>query len=331
MPTRPSVRDYLDNQFIKDQSNNLIVILACVLIFAILASTALSLLLIKRITALVDHVKLLNGGQYDSKIKINGNDELNVLSNHLSDLGSTLKENTNLRKQWVADISHELRTPVAILQADLEAIEDGVRDLSQKSVLRLQAHVGRLKNLIDDLYDLSLSDSGSLTYKKQKISLNEIVDEAFQLMKEKCELKYIDFQYHSENSEEHTIVLGDRQRLLQLLLNLLENSVKYTDSTQTSPGKIFVDFTIESNSNKSIKNEFAVITIQDSSPGVSPELLPRLTERLFRVDYSRNRGTGGAGLGLALCKSIVEAHQGKLDFSSSPIGGLMVKISIPVA
>ncbi|MGI1677850.1 MAG: GHKL domain-containing protein [Cellvibrionaceae bacterium] len=325
IPARPSVRDYLDNQFIKDQSNNLIFILACVLIFAILSSISLSLFLIKRITKLVNHVKSLTLGDYDAKVTISGSDELSTLSHHLSDLGSTLKENTKQRKQWVADISHELRTPVAILQADLEAIEDGVRELNRSSVTRLQSHVGRLKDLIGDLYELSLSDSGSLTYNKRHISLCNILDDAVHAMEEKFNKKHIEFYYQKNIGTDPVTVLGDSNRLYQLLLNLLENSFKYTDSSEKLPGKIQIHLELK----KQDDNNMAIITIKDSSPGVKRELLPRLTERLFRVDASRSRDTGGAGLGLTLCKNIVDAHHGKLDFSKSDFGGLEVNVSIP--
>ncbi|MGH1471266.1 MAG: ATP-binding protein [Cellvibrionaceae bacterium] len=326
IPTRPSVRDYLDNQFIKDQSNNLLFVLICIIIFAILSSALLSLFLIKRINQLVQHVKLLTFGEYKSPVPINGKDELSILSHYLTDLGSTLNESTQQRKQWVADISHELRTPVAILQADLEAIEDGIRALNQTSISRLQRHVIRLKDLISDLYELSLSDIGSLSYNKKSVAINEILEDSIQLMTEKIKHSHLSLEYKKSNIESPITVLGDENRLLQLFLNLLENSIKYTDGTEDTPGVITIDLHVDENQ----QGKTVVITIQDSAPTVDNSLLHRLTERLYRVDMSRNRETGGSGLGLSICENIILAHKGVLHFSQSELGGLKVIISIPI-
>lgn len=323
IPVRPSVRDYLDHQFVADQSSHFILIVIAVLIGAIITATVLALFLIKRITGLVGHVKNLSAGHYDSTIAVTGSDELSTLCRHISDLGSTLKNNTQQRKQWVADISHELRTPVAILQADLEAIEDGVRELNQSSIGRLQNHVSRLKSLIDDLHELSLSDSGSMSYHKSELLIVNVIDEAVQLMQSKFDNAKLQLGWNKNSLPTNIKLLGDEKRLLQLLLNLLENALKYTDETsdKNQPGQV--------NIQAYVSQQKLVVEIEDSSPSVEADQLIQLTDRLFRVDASRNRDKGGSGLGLAICKNIVDAHQGKLHFSQSELGGLKVTMTFP--
>lgn len=318
LPNSPELREVVDIRFAQNQSKNLAVIVIATLLLALLAAVPLSQLMTKRITALVGHVRKLSMGRYDEPLHMRGHDELNVLAEHLTDLGITLNKSEQQRNRWVADISHELRTPVAILQADIEAIEDGVRDLDQRAIGRLHDHVVRLKNLINDLHDLSLSDMGSLTYRKAACNLATIIDETVELLRPQLEQHGLTLEYTSV-ADDNINVLGDHQRLSQLFLNLLHNSLNYTDT----PGTIRVS--VERH------DDNVIVQIDDSAPGVSKALQQRLTERLFRVENSRNRSTGGAGLGLAICANIVAAHSGQLQFDDSDLGGLRVTVQLPTA
>lgn len=315
MPLNPALRDLHDAEFAGDQTTNLALIALAAFIFALVCALPLSHFLTKRIHALVQHIQKLSQGQYDNKIHLKGEDELTTLAEHLNDLTHSLQQSEQARRRWVADISHELRTPLAVLQADIEALEDGVRTLDQKALARLQQHTKRLTNLVNDLYDLSLTDIGALTYRKQNCDLHELLQELALIMQPRFEQQGLDFETHLETGDAK--VFGDPQRLHQLFLNLLHNSLNYTDA----PGKVSMALQKDS--------QHFTITIADSAPGVDDALHEKLFERLYRAESSRNRATGGAGLGLSLCRNIVAAHEGTIGITNSQLGGLTITVTLP--
>jgi two-component system sensor histidine kinase BaeS len=264
---------------------------------------------------LVDQVNLFSRGNYREKVSLKGRDELTELAKHLNNLGEVLEQSEQTRRQWVADISHELRTPLAVLQAELEAMEDGVRPLDRNAVTRLTTHSQRLKHLVNDLYELSLTDLGGMTYRKDTMDLAVLLRESIQAMQPQFALQEIELKLQIK--DEPVIIFGDQNRLQQLFANLLKNSLQYTNA----PGLTQVALNIE--------QEHAIICIEDTAPGVAEEHHEKLFERLYRADSSRNRTTGGAGLGLSICKNIVAAHEGTITTSNSTLGGLAVTISLP--
>ncbi len=316
MPLNPALRDLHDAEFAGNQTTNLALIAVAAFLFALLSALPLSHFLTKRIHMLVQHIKQLSQGQYDNKIHLKGEDELTVLAEHLNDLGNSLQQSEQARRRWVADISHELRTPLAVLQADIEALEDGVRALDQKALARLQQHTRRLTNLVDDLYDLSLTDIGALTYRKQPCDLHELLQDLANILHPRFAAAGLEFTAHLSPSE--APVFGDPQRLHQMFLNLLQNSLNYT----TAPGKV----TLTTHGDTQV----FLIRVEDSAPGVDSALHEKLFERLYRAESSRNRATGGAGLGLTLCRNIAEAHEGTIGITDSPLGGLAVTVALPL-
>lgn len=316
MPLNPALRDLHDAEFAGDQTTNLALIAAAAFLFALLSALPLSHFLTKRIHTLVQHIKRLSQGHYDNKIHLKGKDELTTLAEHLNDLGHSLQQSEQARRRWVADISHELRTPLAVLQADIEALEDGVRPLDQQALGRLQQQTRRLTNLVNDLYDLSLTDIGALTYRKQSCDLLELLQELIVMMQPRFENAGLEFTAQLPSVD--APVFGDPQRLHQLFLNLLQNSLNYTHA----PGQVRMQMQREA--------EHLIITIEDTAPGVDPSLHEKLFERLYRAESSRNRATGGAGLGLTLCRNIVEAHEGDIHITNSQLGGLTVTVTLPM-
>lgn len=315
-PINPVLRDLFDNEFVDRQQTHFMIMSLVALVIAFLCAIPLSYLLTKRVKNLASYVQLLSKGHYQERISTKGQDEISTLAEHLNHLSHTLEQSEQTRKRWVADISHELRTPLAVLQADLEALEDGVRQFDQKAIVRLQKHSARLNQLINDLYELSLTDIGAMSYRKQQCELNELISEICHTLDEKFSQAHLDF---SLTLPSETITLfADPQRLQQLFLNLLHNSINYTNS----PGKVQLTLLREGDN--------VQIIIEDSAPGVDPELHEKLFERLYRAESSRSRETGGAGLGLSICRNIVEAHQGKIAISSSDLEGLRVTVTLPL-
>lgn len=318
IPRNPALRDLHDAEFAGDQATNLALIAAAAFIFALLSALPLSYFLTKRIHLLVRYVQKLGQGDYANQIHLKGADELTLLAEHLNNLSHSLQQSEQARRRWVADISHELRTPLAVLQADIEAMEDGVRTLDQRSLERLKKHSLRLTNLVNDLYDLSLSDIGALTYRKQPCDLRALLQEVVATVKPQFEQQKIALDAQLETLQ-LAQVFGDPQRLQQLFLNLLRNSLSYTHS----PGRVLIHLHSD--------NKNLVVTIEDSAPGVDASLHEKLFERLYRAESSRNRNSGGAGLGLTLCRNIVLAHEGNIEIQDSELGGLKVIITLPVS
>jgi len=315
VPFNPAVRDLQDADFAQGQEHKLALVIIISLIIASLASFPLAHLLTQRINYLVRQVNSFSQGKYQAKVSLKGRDELTELAQHLNNLGETLEQSENTRRQWVADISHELRTPIAVLQAELEAVEDGVRPLDGETVSRLVKHSQRLKHLVNDLYELSLTDLGGMTYRKNIMDLAVLLQESVTTMQPQFLLQDIELKLFLQNSP--VVIFGDHNRLQQLFVNLLKNSLQYTNA----PGVTQVSLKME--------NQQAIICIEDTAPGVADEHHEKLFERLYRADSSRHRTTGGAGLGLSICRNIVTAHEGKITTSNSELGGLKITISLP--
>lgn len=267
---------------------------------------------VKRVAAATHR---LAHGEYSNRVAVSSNDEVGQLARDFNQLAFTLERNETMRREFMADVSHELRTPLSILRGELEAIEDGVRSLDHASMKSLQAEVGMLSKLVDDLYELSLADVGALTYRKSECVLNDVLEESLAMFQERCNAAQLHIDM--ELPAPPLVLEADAKRLQQLFSNLLENAVRYTDPG----GRVEI--------RASQEDDAVCVSIMDSAPGVDPQQLPRLFERFYRGEASRNRASGGAGLGLAICHSIALAHGGSLTADHSPLGGLWLNLRLP--
>ena len=302
-------------RFASEQNRSLFIISLGVIAVAGLLSIPLASRLVRRITALAAATAKLAAGRYEIRVPVETSDELGQLARDFNSLAASLEKNQTLRRRWVADISHELRTPLAVLRGEVEAVQDGVRSLSRETVDRLHAEILHLSRLVDDLYELSLADIGALTYRKAQVDLGLVIAQAVQSYEKEFTKCGISLEFQSDSKP--MLLIGDGERLRQMLNNLLQNSLRYTDSG----GKLIISCTAQ--------GQEICLDFSDSPPGVPSESLPHLFERLYRVEDSRNRALGGAGLGLALCASIVEAHGGTISAAPSPLGGLAITITLP--
>ncbi len=304
-------------QFLRQQKAALILAAGGMVLAVILFSFPLAKRLVRPIKAMTTATDDLASGTYSVRVPAGSSDELGQLARNFNTMAMTLEKNEQARRQWVADVSHELRTPVAVLRGELEALLDGIRTITPETIQSLHAEAMRLNRLVDDLYQLSLSDIGALTYRKENLDLVEALRDSLESYRPELGRKGIRMTGNLPQERE-IMVFGDRERLNQLFANLLENSLRYTDAE----GGLTVSLE---------RNEVqATIEFQDSAPGVPEEELDRLFERLYRVDGSRSRTSGGAGLGLAICKNIVEAHEGTISAHSSSLGGVLIRITFPI-
>ncbi len=288
---------------------------------AVLFAALVAVLLTHRLLGPVKHITAathrLATGDYGTRLAVSSRDEIGRLSDDFNRLALALEKNEQMRRAFMADVSHELRTPLAVLRGELEAIEDGVRTLTPDIVKSLQAEVATLGKLVNDLYELSLADIGALTYRMADVDVAELLRARLRGFQDRLSERRITLE--SDVPQQELIVSGDETRIQQLFSNLVENSIRYTNAG----GRFRVSCRGE--------RERVVIDLQDSEPGVPAELVSRLFDRFYRVDGSRNRESGGVGLGLAICKSIVEAHRGTISAQGSPLGGLWVSVTLPVA
>ncbi|MDD5391530.1 MAG: ATP-binding protein [Thiothrix sp.] len=309
--------DVLAKAFLDQQLRNSYLIA----LFAAALSLLLALLLVRHlirpVRSLTAGAKLLTAGRFDTRIEVATQDELGVLANDFNLLATALQRNEEIRRQWLADISHELRTPIAILRSEIEALLDGIRQPTVERIRSLHVDVLSLGKLVDDLYQLSLSDAGDMELPDETVDLAAILDDTMSAAEANLQEKHIGL-FRRIDDTVTLAVRGDAKRLHQLFSNLLANSQRYTDEG----GRVEV-FAQQ-------QGDKVVVEVQDTAPGVPDEALPHLFERLFRVDKSRSRALGGSGLGLSICKNIVEAHHGTITAGHSALGGLSIRMEFPL-
>ena len=314
---RPKVLENpLDREFAAQQDRTIYIIAAVALLLAAMISALLARQLSRPIRELSERTRVLAKGDFETRIDTDRNDELSKLAGDFNELARTLQENRDARRRWVTDIAHELRTPLAIMRGELEAVADGVREFDKGTISSLQAEISRLSRLIADLRELSESDRGSLEYRRTPLELGRLVSDVLAKVEKRIAARGLTLTFGP--AERELAVLGDAGRLEQLLSNLIENSLRYTDA----PGTLSVSIEVSGDNVR--------LTVADSAPGVPDEALPHLFERLYRVDESRNRATGGSGLGLSICKAIVTAHDGRIEADHSEYGGLAISVVLPL-
>ena len=285
---------------------------------ALLLSALVSLLLARRLLRPIRRItagaKALGAGRYTTRIPADRGDELGRLAQDFNHLAAALERNEQARRQWVADISHELRTPLAVLRGEIEALLDGVRQASEDRLKSLHGEVLDLGKLVDDLYELALSDLGALDYRREPLDLAEVIEETVEGFQRRFGAKGLALVNRVQGPLPLT---GDDRRLRQLFTNLLENSQRYTDPG----GRLVISV--------AVVDGWYRLLLEDTSPAVPDQALGRLFERLYRVDKSRSRNLGGAGLGLAICRNIVTAHGGRIEAAHSSLGGLALTVRLP--
>ena len=296
------VTDELALGFQAGQRRTYALITALAVLLSALTSLLLSRRLLRPIRRITAAAKELGAGHYATRIQADRNDELGRLAGDFNHLASALERNEQSRRRWVADISHELRTPLAILRGEIEALLDGVRQTSAERLQSLHGEVLGLGKLVDDLYELALSDLGALDYQRETLDLAKIIEEAVESFRHRFTAKGLELINRVQGPLPLT---GDPRRLQQLFTNLLENSRRYTDPG----GRLEITLDADAGKNDGCYH----LLLQDTAPGVPDQALPKLFERFYRVDKSRSRDLGGAGLGLAICRNIVTAHGGHIE------------------
>ena len=302
--------------FLREQLRSILLLSAVLVGLAILAAIWLARHLLRPVAALRDVTARLALGEFSARAPLLSRDEVAELALHVNAMAEALEESERRRLKVMADVSHELRTPLTVIRGEIEALLDGIRQADGNALQSLHAEVLRLNKLVDDLHQLTMADAGDLQYHWHELNLAELLRptlERYQPRAQKCGL---DLSWSLPAAP--VMMTGDAGRLQQVVTNLLENSLRYTDAG----GHVVVALTSAAG--------YAEITVEDSAPGVPSDVVGSIFERLYRVDAARTRERGGSGLGLAICKALVEAHGGTVGAAASVLGGLKVLVRLPL-
>ncbi|MGE7215058.1 sensor histidine kinase [Priestia koreensis] len=254
------------------------------------------------------------GGNWEVRTEMRGDDEVSELGKSLNQLAEQLQAQESVRKQMTSDIAHELRTPLSTLKSHMEAFEDGVWEPTAERLSSCTEEINRLIHLIEDFDRLNDVEAPQFTLQKEHIDISGIIMKAIEAVQATAIQKNIKIQ-----TKLHPFFLAaDRERMIQVLLNILTNSLAYT------PRGGQIEVAVEE------KSGYALLSIRDNGEGMSKEGVQRAFERLYRDDPSRNRRSGGSGLGLSIVKRLVEAHSGEVWIESSKGEGTAVFITLPL-
>jgi heavy metal sensor kinase len=247
---------------------------------------------------------------------VRSGDELERLSVSLNLMISRLEDAINSSKLFVADASHELRTPLAVLRGELESLAQDaeLRPQTRETLGSSLEEVDRLAEIVEGLLALSRLDTGEAQTQRERFDLAALVATTADQMSLLAEDKHITVVCASS---EHVMIEGDQAKLKQVVVNLLDNAIKYT------PNGGRIDLTIAQEAGE------AVLDVADDGIGIPPEALPHVFKRFFRVDGSRSRDQGGAGLGLSIVKSICDAHGARVEVRSTPGRGSCFRLRVP--
>ncbi|MGH1401880.1 MAG: sensor histidine kinase efflux regulator BaeS [Acinetobacter tandoii] len=305
--------DALSINFFSNQKRYLFLVYGLTILASLIAALLLATYFKKPIQRLLNGTRELTQGNYQHQVKINRNDELGDLSNELNQLAEILDQHETSRRQWVADTSHELKTPLAVLQAQIEAMQDGIRKATPEHLDAMMRQVSSLKKLTQDLADLAQADAQQLKCYFTAVNPWDMIVQEIENFKPKFEQANLKVSVQGDAP----VLQLDTDRFKQIVVNLLSNSIRYTESG----GQIQIH-------TEQSATEWSLY-VDDSPYGLTDEQLQHLGERFYRVDDSRTRSTGGTGLGLALSCKIAQALGGCLRFEHSPLGGLRCKLTFP--
>ncbi len=274
------------------------------LLLAFVISYLLTRRLLRPLSQMSDISRSLAAGDFSARVEVTSSDEVGQLGLAFNRMTDSLEHIEKLRKNMVADVAHELRTPLTNLRGYVEALTDEVLPPARETFELLQQEIMRLVKLVENLQQLARAEAAHSYLKRERLSLPELIEQLLPLYRPIFDERRIAIStdFPADSPE----ITADRDKLLQAVRNLLDNSAKYTPpggwlriATARTPSGIQVSFV-------------------NNGPGIAAADLPYIFERFFRADRSRSRDAGGAGIGLAIVKELIEAHGGQVGADSSP-------------
>jgi two-component system OmpR family sensor kinase/two-component system sensor histidine kinase BaeS len=306
----------LENEFINSLNKAILWAAVFAAIVALLLGMIISKHLTRPLAMLTNAASRLAGRDLGYRVPVLSGDEIGELAVSFNNMAETLERNERLRKNLIADTAHELRTPLSILRGNLESLQEEIIKASPEIIISLHDEVMRITRLVNELQDISLADAGELRLNRRSVSVDELVEKATLLFSGEANQKNVNFQVDIQAGMPQVHV--DPDRIVQVVLNILKNALFYTQPG----GSVRLSAVLQGDS--------AVFSIRDTGLGIAPEDLANVFERFYRSEQSRHRAGGGAGLGLAIAKGLVEAHGGKIWVESKVNEGSIFSFSVPV-
>ncbi|MEA3239873.1 MAG: ATP-binding protein [Candidatus Bipolaricaulota bacterium] len=284
----------------------------------------LSIFLFRQLTGPLKRLNAAAGdiahGKLTSRVEVHSQDELGHLAESFNKMAASLQKSEQVKRRMIADVSHELRTPISVVRTGLEAMRDGLLEASPANIAALHDKIMLTTRLVGDLQQLALADAGQLSIHKEPLDLAELVERIRTTVEVELEDRGVALQI--DIPVDLPRVSADRQRIEQVLLNLLANAMRYTPSG----GAISV-------AANQTDEAMLQVTVCDSGTGLSKEDMEHAFDRFYRADAARAREEGsessGSGLGLAIAKALVEAHGGRIRAKNSPTGGACFQFTLP--
>jgi len=301
-------------QFLDALNSVLIIIGVLALIISLIIGWMIAKWISRPITEAIHATKKISEGNYEIQIEtISRTEELNQLIVATNDLVKSLNKQELLRKQLTADVAHELRTPITTIGTHLEAMIEGIWKPTEERLQSCYEEINRIMNVVQDLECLAKVEVPNLKLNRTQVNLRKVIQTVCDNFKIEIENKSLTIFMESEV----TAVYVDKERMSQVMVNLISNAIKYTPEA----GQIRI-------TSKETEDEIMIL-VEDNGFGIPEAEIPYIFERFYRADKSRNRKTGGAGVGLAIVKSIITAHGGTITVKSQLNQGSCFKIILP--
>ncbi len=307
----------LEQAFLTTVRNMLWTAVLVVLLGAVLLSVATARYVTAPLRQVATAARRLARREFHHRVPEKGPAEVVAVARAFNEMATALERSENAQRQLLADIAHELRTPLTVIQANLQAMLDGVYPINGREVARLYDEVRLLHRLVEDLRDLALADMGCLPLHRQTVDLRAFIHHIVDTFHLAAAAQDIRVHLHTPPHPVH--ITGDPDRLGQIMHNVLNNALRHTP-----PGG---EITVRVREDRS--SGWVRVEITDTGPGIPPEHLPHVFDRFWRGDPARTREAGGTGLGLAIVRSLVEAHGGQVGVTSTPGRGSTFWFTLP--
>ncbi len=297
--------------------------------FSVLASGAASLFVARRIVKplrrMIATSRGIAAGHYHDRIDVSDDYEIGDLATSLNSMAATLEHTEQQRQELIGNVAHELRTPLTTIKGYMEGLIDGIVPADDATFALIGEEADRLSRLVHDLQDLSRIEESGVALHIRPALVGDIIGGTVQKMRPQCEAKGVTLT--AAEAPGTPRVLADHDRIQQVLLNLVDNALHYTPAG----GSIRVEAGVGPRETGAGDEPPVRIVVVDTGVGIPPEHLPHVFTRFYRVDKSRSRRAGGAGIGLTIARRLTEAHGGTLTAESEPGHGSRFTITLPSA
>jgi histidine kinase len=295
----------------------LLVSTTAALVSAIIVSLFVSRRVVTPIRQMMQASQRIAAGRYQERVDVASEDELGQLAHSFNQMAATLEQTEAMRRDLIANVAHELRTPLASIKGYMEGMIDGVLPTQPETFQQIYHEADRLQRLVNDLQELSRVEAGAFKLERRPLAIADLIQQTAAHLRAQFEEKEVTLQLNLPDNLPQ--VLADKDRISQVLLNLMGNALQYTPPG----GSVTVTTKVE--------NPELLVSIGDTGIGVSAEHLPHIFNRFYRVDKSRSRAGGGSGIGLTIAKHLIEAHGGHIWAASEGEGrGSIFTFSLPL-